>query len=224
MPQLTQKAKKPPKAHSSKHMHGKGVARPPSFCATRSCPHVLVRVRSRAPVYVRSRAFVRVRSCVRSSPHVFAHVRLCSLLRADGLFRKNARFSPKYARACVVKRQSSHNAARRAQNPGSRAWILRAVGGWRTSSRPCSHTSVKNRKKLPATCPVCEKAAFANRDARQHAHRIAMLVLMMTASAFRVPTRAPNQARTQKGPRRIRRGPWLQKRSARAGASSGSRR
>lgn len=216
MPQLTQKAKKPPKAHSSKHMHGKGVARPPFF---------LRDVVLRAPVYVRSRAFVRVRSCVRSSPHVLAHVRLCSLLRADGLFRKNARFSPKYARACVAKRPELAQRCPLCTKP--QVVSLGLVRLQRVANVPLLPPAYFGEKSEEISRNVSrsrKEAAFANRDARQHAHRIAMLVLMMTASAFRVPTRAPNQVRTQKGPRRIRCGPWLQKRSARAGASSGSRR
>lgn len=200
MPQLTQKAKKPPKAHSSEHMHRKGVARPPSFLRdavppARACP--------RSP----SRALTRVRFCVRTGCSEKMHV-----------FHRSMHVH------ASQNGQSLRNAVRHAQNPRSRAWILHAVGGWRTSPYPRSHTSVKNRKKFPVTCPVCEKVAFANRDARQRAHRIAMLVPMMATSAFRAPTHAPNQAHTKRPAAGFRRGPWLQKRSARAGASSGSRR
>ena len=174
MPQLTLKAKKPPKAHSSEHMHRKGVARPPSFCATRSRPRVLVRVRP-------SRALTHDRFCVRTGCSEKMHV-----------FHRSMHVH------ASRNGQSLRNAVRHAQNPRSRAWILHVVGGWRTSPYPRSHTSVKNRKKFPVTCPVCEKVAFANRDARQRAHRIAMLVPMMVTSAFRAPTHAPNQAHTKR--------------------------
>lgn len=185
MPQLTQKAKKPPKAHSSKHMHGKGVARPSSFCATRSCPHVLV----------------RVRSCVRSSPLALARVRLCSLSRAGGLFRKNAHFSPKYARACVAKRPELAQRCPSCAKPQVASLDLALP--WRVANVPSPLLAYFGEKLEEISRNVSrsrKEAAFANRDARQHAHRIAMLVLTMTASAFHAPTRALNQTRAQKRP------------------------
>lgn len=172
-----------------------------------------------------SRVLVRVRSCVRSSPLALARVRLCSLSRAGGLFRKNARFSPKYARACVAKRPELAQRCPLCTKP--QVVSLGLVRLQRVANVPLLPPAYFGEKSEEISRNVSrsrKEAAFANRDARQHAHRIAMLVLMMTASAFRVPTRAPNQTRAQKGPRRIRCGLWLQKRSARAGASSGSRR
>lgn len=216
MPQLTQKAKKPPKAHSSKHMHGKGVARPSSFCATRSCARLSMFA------LARSSAFALTRARPRSLSPAFACVRFRVRTDCSG---KNARFSPKYARACVAKRPELAQRCPPCVKP--QVASLDPARRRRVANVPLLPPAYFGEKSEEISRNVSrsrKEAAFANRDARQHAHRIAMLVVMMTASAFRVPTRAPNQARTQKGPRRIRRGPWLQKRSARAGASSGSRR
>ncbi len=178
----------------------------------RACLCSLSRVRPRSLL----RALVSARSRPRSPVFAFA---------CGGLFRKNARFSPKYARACVAKRPELAQRCPLCTKP--QVASLDPARRRRVANVPLLPPAYFGEKSEEISRNVSrsrKEAAFANRDARQHAHRIAMLVLMMTASAFRVPTRAPNQARTQKGPRRIRCGPWLQKRSARAGASSGSRR
>lgn len=199
MPQLTQKAKKPPKAHSSKHMHGKGVARPSSFCATRSC--------ARLSMFALARSSVFALACARPrtfSP-TFACVRFCV---RTGCSEKMHVFLPKYARACVAKRPELAQRCPLCTKP--QVVSLGLVRLQRVANVPSPLLAYFGEKSEEISRNVSrsrKEAAFANRDARQHAHRIAMLVLMMTASAFRVPTRAPNQARTQKGPRRIRCGP-----------------
>lgn len=164
---------------------GRGSQGPLLFCATRSCPHVLV----------------RVRSCVRSSPLALARVRLCSLSRAGGLFRKNAHFSPKYARACVAKRPELAQRCPSCAKPQVASLDLALP--WRVANVPSPLLAYFGEKLEEISRNVSrsrKEAAFANRDARQHAHRIAMLVLTMTASAFHAPTRALNQTRAQKRP------------------------
>ena len=205
MPRLAQKAKEPPRAHSTNICMGRGSQGPLLFA---QC----------GP----SRVLVCVRSHARSSLLALARVRF--RMRTD-CSEKNARFSLKYARACVAKRPELAQRCPPCVKP--QVVSLDPARRRRVANVPLLPPAYFGEKSEEISRNVSrsrKEAAFANRDARQHAHRIAMLVLMMTASAFRVPTRAPNQARTQKGPRRIRRGPWLQKRSARAGASSGSRR
>lgn len=204
MPQLTQKAKKPPKAHSSKHMHGKGVARPPFFA--RCGP---------------SRVLVRVRSCVRSSPLALARVRLCSLSRAGGLFRKNAHFSPKYARACVAKRPELAQRCPSCAKPQVASLDLALP--WRVANVPLPSFAYFGEKSEEISRNVSRLRKGRVREPRRARTCASDRDACTDDGRVRLP-RAPNQARTQKGPRRIRRGPWLQKRSARAGANSGSRR
>ena len=163
------------------------------------------------------------RACLSAFALTRSHAR--SLLRADGLFRKNARFSPKYARACVAKRPELAQRCPLCTKP--QVVSLGLVRLQRVANVPSPLLAYFGEKSEEISRNVSrsrKEAAFANRDTRQRAHRIAMFVLMTATFASHAPTRALNQTRTQKDPRRIRRGSWLQKRSARAGASSGSRR